>query len=145
VEVAPKYQIYYSLDSANMTSDTSLLPFSLNKPTLSMSVGAIFNDLSTLPGDPKNYITIERSDKSVILLRSYYKVFDLIGYMGGTIYGVFILFVFIKHLSKVEFELYFMSEYLRKAKYKIGSFHSLLSQVVYGILKNTILRPEWVI
>ena len=42
-----------------------------------------------------------------IYKRSYYKIFDLLAYMGGVVYGIIILFFFIRNLSKLEFELNF--------------------------------------
>jgi len=34
-------------------------------------------------------------------MRSYYKVFDLVAYMGGVIYGILILLFFIQNFSRI--------------------------------------------
>lgn len=60
---SPKNQISYQLDSYNMTSDSSIFPFSLNKITTGTSVGNVITDIPSTSGDKVTYITIERSDK----------------------------------------------------------------------------------
>jgi len=58
VDSAPKYKISYQLDSTNMTSDNSVLPFSANAFSSSTSVGNVFTDILTSAGDSSTYITI---------------------------------------------------------------------------------------
>lgn len=54
-------------------------------------------------GDYSTTIVFESADQSVLLQRSYYKLFDLLAYMGGIIYGIFALFSFVDSISKLEF------------------------------------------
>lgn len=98
---SPKNQISYQLDSFNTTSDNSIFPFSLNKITTGTSVGNVITDLPSTSADKITYITIERSDKTMIYKRSYYKIFDLLAYMGGIVYGIIILLFFIRNFSKI--------------------------------------------
>jgi len=76
-------------------------------------------------------------------MRSYYKVFDLVAYIGGLIYGILILLFFLRNLSKIEFELNFAAEYFRIPDSKAITFRGYLKQLAYQILKHTCLKPDW--
>ena len=69
--------------------------------TTGTSVGNVITDLPSSSADKITYITIERSDKTMIYKRSYYKIFDLLAYMGGVVYGIIILLFFIRNFSKL--------------------------------------------
>lgn len=64
-------------------------------------------------------------------MRSYYKMFDLLAYMGGIVYGILIMLFFIKNFSKIEFELNFAAEYFRIADSKSITFRGYLKQLIY--------------
>jgi hypothetical protein len=113
IMAAPKYQVSYLIDSSNMTTDASIWPFALPRPTVSASVGDIVTDISQPNGDGNTYITVERSDKTVMHYRSCYKVFDLFAYIGGIIYGFFVLLSLLRRFSKAEFEYNFAAECFR--------------------------------
>ena len=98
---SPKYKILYGIDGSNLTTDTSLFPFSLRKQQSGVAVGNVMSDIPVAGGDRKNCVTIERTDKNIVYLRSQYKLFDLLAYMGGLIYGLLVLFYFIKRISKL--------------------------------------------
>lgn len=79
----------------------------------------------------------------MIYKRSYYKIFDLVAYLGGLVYGILILLFFIRNFSKIEFELNFASEYFRITESKTITFRGYLKQLFYGLLKNTPWKPDW--
>jgi len=70
-------------------------------------VGEVFTDIANPTNDKNNYITVLRSDKAINYQRSYYKVFDLISYLGGLVYGLVTFLFFLKIFSRIEFELNF--------------------------------------
>lgn len=90
-----------------MTTDASILPFSIKSIKGGASVGQIFTDVPVTFSDASTYVTLERSDKTIIYMRSYYKVFDLIAYLGGIVYGLIVLLFFVRKLSQIEFQLNF--------------------------------------
>jgi hypothetical protein len=98
---APKFQTSYQIDSSNMTTDNSILPFSLEHLSIGASLGDVITDIPLASGDNNNYVTVERSDKTTMYMRSYYKVFDLLAYMGGVLYGILVLLFFIRNFSKI--------------------------------------------
>ena len=98
---SPKYQTSYQIDSSNITSDNSLLPFSLSQLIVGTSVGNLISDISLAAGDTSTYVTIERSDKTGMHYRSYYKFFDLVAYIGGIVYGIISLMFFINYFSRI--------------------------------------------
>jgi len=128
---APKSQISYQIDASNMTSDNSIFPFSLNSIKSGASLGNVVTDIPTTAGDTNTYVTLERSDKSTIYQRSYYKIFDLVAYLGGVVYGILILLFFIRNFSRIEFELNFAAEYFRVADSKAITFRGYLKQLFF--------------
>lgn len=58
ISSTPISSISYQIDSANMTSDNSILPFSVNTQTISTSLGNVVTDISNAPGDLNTYLTI---------------------------------------------------------------------------------------
>lgn len=139
----PKYQVSYQIDSNNLISDESVLPYSLKSESSSGLMGKVVNDVTATSGDLSNYITIERSDKTTVYMRSYYKLFDLVAYLGGLVYGIMLLLFFIRNFSRIEFELNFASECFRMADSKAINFRAYLKQLLYQLLKFTKCKPDW--
>jgi len=111
------------------------MPSSSTKVFTGVSVGNVYSDIPVATTDNKNYITVERSDRSILIMRSYYKIFDLIAYIGGIIYCIIILFSLVKHLSIIEFELNFATECFRTAEIKKLSFREYMKQLIYSSVK----------
>jgi hypothetical protein len=109
----PTYQNYYQMQSTNTTTDTSVFPFSIKNTVSSFSVGNILTDIPSASTDASTYVIFESFDKSVINQRSYYKLFDLLSYMGGIISGFYIVFFFLDYITKLEFQMNFAAEYFR--------------------------------
>ncbi len=116
---------------SNITTDNSIFPFSLNSLRSAASLGNVITDIPTTAGDNNTYVTLERSDKSTIYKRSFYKIFDLVAYMGGIVNGILILLFFIRNFSKIEFELNFAAEYFRVADSKLITFRGYIKQLFY--------------
>lgn len=109
------------------------------------SVGNVYTDIPVSTTDNKNYITVERSDRSILIMRSYYKVFDLIAYIGGIIYCIIMLFFLVKQLSVIEFEMNFATECFRNAEMKKLSFREYMKQLIYRTVKETKWRFDWAV
>ena len=76
-------------------------------------------------------------------MRSYYKVFDLIAYIGGIFYCIIMLFSLVKQLSVIEFEMNFETECFRNAEIKKLSFREYMKQLIYRTVKETKWRFDW--
>lgn len=80
-------------------------------------MGQFINDVaSTNPST--TILTIQRSDKTVLYRRSYLKLFDLFAYIGGVIQAFLILFMFMRAIARLEFEIKFAGEYFRTNDFK---------------------------
>jgi hypothetical protein len=121
------------------------MPASSTKVFTGTSVGSVFSDIPLTVTDNRNYITVERSDRSILIIRSYYKIFDLIAYIGGIIYCIIILFCLVKHLSVIEFELNLATECFRIAEIKKLSFREYIKQLIYSIFKQTKWKFNWAV
>lgn len=58
ISKSPTSQTSYQIDSSNMTSDNSILPFSLNALSTGTSLGNIITDIPIANGDPNTWVTI---------------------------------------------------------------------------------------
>ncbi len=139
----PSLMNYYQIQTAKTTTDTGLLPFSVKNTITSFSVADVLTDIPTTSGETANMIVIEASDKSVNNQRSYYRLFDLLSYMGGVVYGFFLLFFFFEYIIKMEFRMSFAAQYFRNRDSKTYTLISMFKQGVYYILKDTRWKPDW--
>jgi len=63
------------MDTVNITTDSSLLPFSIKNTLEGIQVGQFINDIPATLGSTSTMLVIEKSDKLVLYNRSYLRLF----------------------------------------------------------------------
>lgn len=58
ISTSPTNQISYQIDSSNLTTDNSILPFNLNNDIFGAAVGSVVSDIASPSGDLSTYITV---------------------------------------------------------------------------------------
>jgi hypothetical protein len=59
-----------------------------------VSVGDFITDAPISTSTATTYLTLEKSDKTTIYQRKFFKFFDFVSYMGGLIYCIVLVFFF---------------------------------------------------
>ena len=63
------------MDTVNITTDSSLLPFSIKNAVEGIQVGQFVNDITATGGSTSTMLIIDKSDKLVFYNRSFLKLF----------------------------------------------------------------------
>jgi hypothetical protein len=75
VQSNPTQQYLIKMDTVNITTDSSLLPFSIKNTVEGIQVGQFINDIAATAGSTSTMLIIEKSDKFVLYNRSFMKLF----------------------------------------------------------------------
>ena len=75
VQSNPTQQNLIKMDTVNITTDSSLLPFSIKNAVQGIQVGQFVNDITATGGSTSTMLIIEKSDKLVFYNRSFLKLF----------------------------------------------------------------------
>ena len=131
------------MDTVNITTDSSLLPFSIKNAVQGIQVGQFVNDITATGGSTSTMLIIEKSDKLVFYNRSFLKLFQVLAYTGGLIQIMLAVFMFLSVFSRKKWELQLARSYFKTNSGKSYSFGSYIKQTIYNVLRWFGRKVDW--